>query len=159
MKRTLTEDETVERNRRWLWRNVPLPETHLALMVIGIFLNVRWPRPIASAGRVRRVGGLIVILGAVLAAWATWTAGRVILEQPERLITRGPYAVSRHPMYVAWTLIYFGTALVINTLWMLILLPLLAVLIHREAQREESRLEEAFGEVYRTYQARVRRYL
>jgi protein-S-isoprenylcysteine O-methyltransferase Ste14 len=62
-------------------------------------------------------------------------------------------------MYVAWTMIYLGVALVLNTLWLLVLLPLLAVLIHREARREESRLEDAFGEVYRTYRRRVRRYL
>jgi protein-S-isoprenylcysteine O-methyltransferase Ste14 len=62
-------------------------------------------------------------------------------------------------MYVAWTLIYLGVALVLNTMWLLVLLPLLVVFIHREARREEIRLEEAFGEAYRTYRHRVRRYV
>lgn len=149
----------MERNRRWRWDNVPVPEIHLSLMAVGAILNHLWPRRITSASSVRRFGGPLVILGALLVAWATWTAGRVNLEHPERLVTSGPYEVSRHPMYVAWTLIYSGVALLLNTLWLLILLPLLAVLIHREARREENRLEEAFGEVYRTYRSRVRQYL
>jgi protein-S-isoprenylcysteine O-methyltransferase Ste14 len=128
-------------------------------MTLGVVLNVLRPRRITSERSLRRLGGPLIILGAVLAGWATWTAGRVNLERPEKLVTRGPYAISRHPMYVAWTLIYVGLALVLNTLWLLILLPPLTVLIHREARREENRLEEAFGEVYRTYRRRVRPYL
>jgi len=145
--------------RRWRWRNVPLPEGHLSLIAVGVILNVLWQRRISSARSVRLVGGAFVVVGMVWAAWATRTAGRVDLERPERLVTRGPYAVSRHPMYVAWTLIYLGVALIINTAWMLILLPVLAVLIHREARHEEHRLIEAFGDEYLTYQRRVRAYL
>jgi protein-S-isoprenylcysteine O-methyltransferase Ste14 len=62
-------------------------------------------------------------------------------------------------MYVAWTLIYLGVSLTLNTVWLLSLLPLLAVLIHREVKREEHWLVEAFGDEYRTYRRRVRRYL
>jgi protein-S-isoprenylcysteine O-methyltransferase Ste14 len=124
-----------------------------------MILNAWRPWRIQPDRSLRRLGWPLILLGAALAAWATWTAGRVNLERPDQLVTRGPYAVSRHPMYVAWTLIYLGVALVLNTVWLLILLPLAAVLIHREAQNEESRLEDAFGESYRTYRQRVRRYL
>jgi len=124
-----------------------------------MILNFLWPRRVPSTRLARLLGGPFIIVGAVLAAWATRTAGRVDLVRPERLVTRGPYAASRHPMYVAWTLIYVGVALVLNTLWLLVLLPLLGLLVHREARREESRLEVAFGEAYRTYRRRVRRYL
>jgi protein-S-isoprenylcysteine O-methyltransferase Ste14 len=148
----------VEGSRRWRWRNVPLPESHLVLMAAGIVLNAFWSRRITSTRGVRPLGGSLIIVGAVVAAWATRTAGPVDLERPARLVTRGPYAVSRHPMYVAWTLIYVGVALVFNVLWLLVLLPLLGLLVHREARREESRLEDAFGDAYRTYRRRVRRY-
>ena len=144
--------------RRWRWRNVPVPEVHSAIIVVGLVLNVLWPWPITSTVIVRWVGGSLVVLGVVLAAWATWTAGRVDLEHPEQLVTSGPYAVSRHPMYVAWTLIYLGVALVLKTWWFLVLLSIVGVLIDREARREETSLEEAFGEAYRTYRHRVRRY-
>jgi protein-S-isoprenylcysteine O-methyltransferase Ste14 len=128
-------------------------------MAVGVILNARWPRRVTSTGLVRLLGGPLIISGAVLAGWATWAAGRVDLECPERIVAHGPYAVSRHPMYVAWTLIYLGVALVLNMSWLLVLLPLLGLLVHREARREESRLEDAFGEAYRTYRRRVRQYL
>jgi protein-S-isoprenylcysteine O-methyltransferase Ste14 len=153
------EGRFMERTLRWRWRNIPLPEVHLALLVVGLILNVVWRRRIASARSVRRFGWPLIIIGVAWAAWATQTAGQVNLERPERLVTGGPYAISRHPMYVAWTLIYVGIALALNVLWLLILLPLLAVLIHREAQREEDRLDAAFGDDYRTYRRRVRPYL
>jgi len=148
----------VEGSRRWRWRNVPIPESHLVLMAAGFVLNAFWSRRITSTRGVRPFGGSLIIVGAVVAAWATRAAGPVDLERPARLVTRGPYAVSRHPMYVAWTLIYVGVALVFNVLWLLVLLPLLGLLVHREARREESRLEDAFGDAYRTYRRRVRRY-
>ena len=146
-------------NDGWRWRNVPLPEIHLFLIGVGAILNLRWPRRVTSTRRVRLLGGPLIIAGAVAAAWATRTAGQVDLEHPERLITGGPYAVSRHPMYVAWTLIYLGVALVLNTMWLFVLLPILGLLTHREARREEKRLEDAFGLAYRTYRRRVRRYV
>lgn len=145
--------------RRWRWRNIPVPEVHLSLLAVGIICNVLWPRRVSSAKSLRLAGGLLVVAGMVWAAWATRSAGQVDLERPERLVTRGPYAISRHPMYVAWTLIYLGVALVVNTAWLLILLPALAVFIHHEAQREEQRLLEAFGDEYRWYRRRVRAYL
>ena len=74
-------------------------------MAAGIVLNAFWSRRITSTRGVRPLGGSLIIVGAVVAAWATRTAGPVDLERPARLVTRGPYAVSRHPMYVAWTLI------------------------------------------------------
>ena len=144
--------------RRWRWRNVPLPEIHLSLLGVGLILNLLWPRRITAARSVRRLGGPLIILGVAWAAWATWTAGRVNLERPERLVTDGPYAVSRHPMYVAWTLIYLGLALALNNVWLLTLQPVLAVLIHGEARREEDDLVEAFGDVYLDYRHRVRPY-
>lgn len=81
------------------------------------------------------------------------------MARPDRVVTDGPYAMSRHPMYVAWTAIYLGVALVARTAWLLLLTPLLVVLIRREIAREEERLAEIFGPAYVAYQARVRRYL
>lgn len=81
------------------------------------------------------------------------------MARPDRVVTDGPYAMSRHPMYVAWTAIYLGVALVARTAWLLLLTPLLVVLIRREIAREEERLTEIFGPAYVAYQARVRRYL
>lgn len=143
----------------WRWRNVPVPEAHLAVLAAGLALGTVRRRPISSAPGVRRLGWLIITAGIGLAGRATRAAAEVDLEQPSRLVGAGPYARSRHPMYVAWTLIYLGVAFLLNTAWPVRLLPLRAALIHREARHEEERLAQTFGQEYVDYQGRVRPYL
>jgi protein-S-isoprenylcysteine O-methyltransferase Ste14 len=86
-------------------------------------------------------------------------AGRVDLERPNQLVDRGPYALSRNPMYVAWTLGYVAVALVAGTAWPLVLLPVVLVMTQVVVLREERSLERRFGDAYRSYRTSVRRYL
>lgn len=145
--------------QEWLWRNLPLPETHLGVFAAGLSLTLIKGLRVTSGRWRARLGWLLIVEGIALAAWATRTAGTVDLEHPDRLVTGGPYARSRHPMYVAWTLIYVGMALALNSGWLLLLAPPLAWLVHRDTEREEHRLIEAFGSEYEAYRSRVRRYL
>ena len=62
-------------------------------------------------------------------------------------------------MYVGWTVLYVGIALVLNTAWPLVLLPVVIMLTHRSVLREERRLAERFGVEFAQYRAAVRRYL
>ena len=145
--------------RGWRLSNVPVPEGHVALLAVAGLLTVVRPRPITAKASVRCLGWPLIGSGVALGVWATRTAGRTDLVHPDHVITGGPYALSRHPMYVAWTLAYVGTAIAANTKWPLVLTPLLAGYTHREALREEERLREEFGADYEAYQAEVRRYL
>lgn len=104
-------------------------------------------------------GAILLFSGTAIGAWATWAAGTTDLEDPSRLVTKGPYAMSRNPMYVSWSLTYVGCALLFGTRWPLILLPGVTAAIHREVLREELRLEERFGVDYKNYAREVRRYL
>ena len=144
--------------RGWRWSNVPLPEPHLGLGAVAFMMNVLRPRRITWQPS-RRIGWPLIVGGVALAAGATHAAGGTALARPDQLVSNGPYAVSRHPMYVAWTAIYLGTALVTRTTWPLLLAPLLIVLTRREIVREEKRLAEVFGSAYTAYQARVHRYV
>lgn len=146
------------RRRGWRWSNVPLPEAHLGLGAIALVLSVARPRRIAWR-QSRRIGWPLIVAGVAIIAWATRAAGETDLAQPDRLVTGGPYAVSRHPMYVAWTAIFLGVAFVVRSAWLVLLAPPLAVLTRREVLREEERLADVFGSEYDAYQARVRRYL
>jgi protein-S-isoprenylcysteine O-methyltransferase Ste14 len=137
---------------------VPVPEAHLGVAAAGLAIGVLRPRRIGWEPA-RRVGSVLIVGGVALAAAATRAAGATDLARPGRLVTGGPYAVSRHPMYAAWTAIYLGVALVVRSGWLLRLTPLLAGLIHREAQREEQWLTESFGAEYAAYRARVHRYV
>lgn len=62
-------------------------------------------------------------------------------------------------MYMAWTFVYIGLLLVLDSAWLLILAPALAVWVHWESGREEKRLLDAFGSAYEGYRRRVRRYM
>lgn len=63
-------------------------------------------------------------------------------------------------MYVGWSLTYVGIAFVVNSLWLVILFPLIMVYIHFiEIPKEERLLKQKFSSKYREYQNRVRKYL
>jgi protein-S-isoprenylcysteine O-methyltransferase Ste14 len=145
---------------RWRWRNVPLPQPHLGLLAAGLILQRVRPKPLSSVDCIRRVAGWCCITnGVALAAWATGAAAELDLERPNRLVTLGPYAMSRNPMYVGWIGIYLGMALVANTRWLILLSPMLLALVHFTTRAEERELENRFGDNYRAYKRRVGRYL
>jgi protein-S-isoprenylcysteine O-methyltransferase Ste14 len=100
-----------------------------------------------------------------LAAWAMIAMKRVgtpidVQEPSTALVTSGPFRFTRNPIYLALTLAYAGLALRLRSwLSLLLLAPLLAVVQHGVIAREERYLERKFGDLYRAYVARVRRWL
>jgi len=67
--------------------------------------------------------------------------------------------VTRNPMYLGLTLILFGVALIDGTLGAFLPLPVFVGILHwRFIRAEEHFLEGIFGEQYRTYRTRVRRW-
>jgi protein-S-isoprenylcysteine O-methyltransferase Ste14 len=146
--------------RQWSWGNFPVPQAHLLVGLLGVVLGLVWPLNFAwDDVWVVTVGITLIAAGFSLMVWATAAAGRVKLTEPDRLITEGPYSISRHPMYVAWTLVYLGVASLLTSGWLLVLFPVLAVWVHLESGREERRMMGRFGSAYVAYQHRVRRYL
>jgi protein-S-isoprenylcysteine O-methyltransferase Ste14 len=77
-----------------------------------------------------------------------------------KLVTHGFYKITRNPMYLGLTIGYIGGALVLNTAWPLIILPfVLWGMISTVIVKEEAYLEQTFGDEYREYKRRVRRWL
>lgn len=75
------------------------------------------------------------------------------------LVTTGPYAVSRNPIYVGNTLALCGLALVFDMPWFLLAAPVGALLVQELAvKREERHLAARFGAEWEQYAARVRRW-
>ena|SRR5215469_197606 len=76
------------------------------------------------------------------------------------LIFRGPYRFTRNPMYVGVTLFVVGLGLAVNNIWIsLFAVPALLAVHFIAVLPEERYLAETFGESYRSFIARVRRYL
>ncbi|MGB7820451.1 MAG: PEMT/PEM2 methyltransferase family protein [Ornithinibacter sp.] len=144
-----------EQGRGWRWSNIPVPEGHVALFTLGLCLERQRPWPLRlPAGRC--IGGALVLSGAVVVLWSTGAAGIVDLAAPAQLVTSGPYRLSRHPMYVGWSLGYVGAALVVATAWPVLLSLPLAAWTLREVRREESSLAGVFGAQYQCYRRSVR---
>ena len=75
------------------------------------------------------------------------------------IVTDGPFRFSRNPLYLSLTLVYVGIASMMNALWpLLLLVPLLLIVQRGVVLREERYLEAKFGETYRSYKTRVRRW-
>jgi protein-S-isoprenylcysteine O-methyltransferase Ste14 len=140
-------------------RNVPIPEPHLGLLGVSAVLQILRPLDLPSRCATAFVGGALVGSGVALAVAATAAAERVHLADPDALVTGGPFAVSRNPMYEAWTAIYLGTALTMHSAWPFVLLPGLLALVHAAVGREEQELRARFGAAYDVYAHRVPRYV
>jgi protein-S-isoprenylcysteine O-methyltransferase Ste14 len=139
---------------------VPLPEPYLLAIAAGVWLDRQRPWLLPGRRSVHHLAGWPVIGAGVYLVGRSWkAASQVDLEHPALLVTTGPYAVSRNPMYVGWALLHLGAGLVRGSGWLIAALPVAAAHVHREVHREERMLEEVFGEDFRRYRARVPRYL
>jgi protein-S-isoprenylcysteine O-methyltransferase Ste14 len=146
---------------KWKWANVPIPPQHFVGLVLGVILQLalKW-RLFGVPWPGIAIGVPLIVLGVGLSAWAVLEAGETKTETPTKLFTHGPYALSRNPMYVAWTLLYLGIALTANAVWIAVLLPVVAAYTHlADVLKEERILQERFGDEYLQYKGRVRRYL
>ncbi len=114
-----------------------------------------------AAGAMHALGLLLTLLGCGLAVWArivlgsNWS-GTVTVKENHVLITHGPYAWVRHPIYSGFLLALVGTVLVLGKfLWMLAVgLALLATWMKSRA--EEDFMRQEFGEQYIAYKLRVK---
>jgi hypothetical protein len=76
------------------------------------------------------------------------------------LVISGPYKITRNPMYFGLALVYLGITIAGQSVWALILLPVVLAIIQRRAiEPEEPFLEKRFGSNYIGYKEKVRRWL
>jgi protein-S-isoprenylcysteine O-methyltransferase Ste14 len=105
------------------------------------------------------LGSLLYFPGMSLALWARLELGKnyfastglgVQLFADHQLVTSGPFAILRHPMYAGIILAAFGSLLIYST-WTTLLLACFAPLITARAHREEAALAAEFGEQWQAY--------
>ena len=77
-----------------------------------------------------------------------------------RIVSHGLYRFSRNPMYIGFALWTLAAAILVNSLWTLLAVPIGLVLVNQlVVRREERYLERKFGDEYLSYKRRVRRWI
>ncbi len=139
----------------WLFRYrsyTPLP-----LLALALFLGD------ASYGSVA-LGLVIALCGLAIRFWGARAAGPLIrmTDAPggNELVTGGPFAYVRNPLYIGNILLYTGVA-AMSGIWWIAIIGLVYFAFQYEAivRGEESYLRKTFGDAYREYAAHVRRFI
>lgn len=76
-----------------------------------------------------------------------------------QLVTEGPFRFSRNPIYMGGTTAMLGLAVLLDTATGMAVAVVLGLLANSVAGAEERYLEVKFGDVYRDYRSRVRRWI
>lgn len=103
----------------------------------------------------------ICFVGVVLMARKFSRTETTILPdgKPQVLMEDGLFAYSRNPIYVAMALLLVGSGLASGQISALLVVPVFVVLVQQIwIVHEEENLEAAFGQIYRNYKMRVRRW-
>jgi len=135
-------------------------------VIIGLALNWLLRLPFLPADVAASwLGAMVFVLALALVAWAIVTITRAGSNVPTNLPTTtivesGPYRFTRNPIYLGMFLGLIGLAIAFDNLWLLVMLvPFALVIRYGVVAREEVYLERKFGDVYRAYRSRVRRWL
>ncbi len=145
---------------------VPPPLIFVAGFLVG--LGVELLAPVGGPSSAVRIAAAVV----GVAGWAYFdgaatrvfhSAGTSVLPFGDRattIVTDGPYRFTRNPMYVGMAVLHAALAIALSVIWALATLVVVIVVIDRMIiAREEVYLARKFGEPYRTYMTRVRRWL
>jgi protein-S-isoprenylcysteine O-methyltransferase Ste14 len=152
-----SDPDTTTRIGRWLFRYrtaVPLP---IAIAVLTLRIGETAPD-----SRLLVAGMALTAAGELVRLWAVRHIGTISRTRSERLgplVTSGPFALVRNPLYVGNIALWTGFAMAARLVW---LAPAVIVLLgaeyHAIVRWEERLLESRLGETYRAYAARVPRW-
>ena len=144
------------------------PLLFLAALLIGFALDrlLRLPLPAPGIDLVLWIiGGSLILIGLALATAGIRNFSRAgtpvrSIKPTRALVTTGIHGWTRNPIYLGIFLLYGGIGVAAQSPWTLILtLPLAITIRYGVVAREEAYLERRFGDAYRDYKVRVRRWL
>jgi len=146
---------------------VPIAPPLLFVLPILTSLALEWFAPTRFVHGTLRctLGVLIVVAGIALTVGGFITQKRagtdpIPFNPSTRIVVHGLYRFTRNPMYLGLALCTLALAILVDSTWMLLAVPIGLVLVDRIViTREEQYLERKFGEEYLNYKRRVRRWI
>lgn len=102
------------------------------------------------------LGAAVTVAGLLFAIWARVHLGRnwsssVTIKEGHELITSGPYAMARHPIYTGILTGFLGTVIALSQMRGLIAFVLIFLVLWLKLRREEQWMRSQFGETYAAY--------
>ena len=144
---------------------VPPPLFPIVFILLGVLLERFWPLAIPEGplvywlGRGLVLGGLAVLISIGIRFRRAATDIRPN-KPTSTILTDGLFGFSRNPIYLSFLVVQLAVALILNSYWIMITMPLtLAGLDLYVIRREEKYLSRKFGQEYEDYRASVRRWL
>lgn len=141
------------------------PLVYTGGLFLGVVLQYLKPLNVLKSDAVSLFGGILIIISIILFIYAIsfYKKNNTNIDPRKPttfIIKKGPYRFSRNPIYLSMTLMYLGITALFNGIWLLfVLVPVLLIIQYGVIHREESYLEEKFGEIYIQYKRSVRRWL
>jgi len=143
----------------------PPPVLYLAAVLGGYLLNRRWPLPVGEGALVSALAWALAAVWLVLTVSSIGNFRRfgtsiVPVKPSAALVVAGPYRFTRNPMYVGLAALTAALGLFMDSWWPIaLLLPVLVIVRIFVIAPEERYLERRFGDDYRRYTQRVRRWI
>jgi len=130
--------------------------------VVGTFMGVGILQlPVARLDLpMQLLAAVLIGVGSLGSALVLWRLGKSfsILPEARKLVTGGPYAYVRHPLYSVEIITILGTALQFAAPWSWIIAAIVVLLLWIRSHFEEQVLEQTFPE-YAAYRARTKRFI
>lgn len=111
------------------------------------------------------VFGWVLLLGSLIMVWVaqshmrnSWRIG-IDTENNTKLVTKGFFSISRNPIFLGVMIANVGLFLVLPNAFTLLIISLSITSINTQIRLEEEFLKKAFGDEYKTYCRKVRRWL
>ena len=148
--------------------NVVIQPPIALIIAVVAALALNWFYPLPFLGRTIpgiEVGLVLLLVALLIVRWAATTFRKartniLTSQSANTIVSDGPFAYSRNPIYVAIFLGLVAFSLTFDSLWFLVaMVPMYLVIRYGVIAREESYLERKFGESYTTYKGKVRRWL
>jgi protein-S-isoprenylcysteine O-methyltransferase Ste14 len=126
------------------------------LVVPGLDRHFGWSHvPVAAVGVADALVVVAFLMFVAVFKANTYTSGIVEVDANQEVISSGPYALVRHPMYAGALLLFLATPLALGSWWdLLVVVPMAAALIWRLLAEERFLSDQLSG--YQAYCARVR---
>ena len=150
---------------RTVMKNLLPPKLLLLAILLMVLLHLSLPIASIPAFPLNWIGAVMLLTGLSITVWGSNKFQKVgtnirTFDSPRKLVTDGLFQYSRNPMYLGFSVAVVGVALMLGSFSPLLVSLLFMLIVDRwYIAYEERMMLETFGNEYRQYCLRVRRWL